>query len=164
MRNKRIIMVAPAAAALLAGSSGALAASPPASLSGHGHGTWSVTPSNPDTGKQHVLKGHGQFTIGAARIRGSITSPGFIANGDCGVSLRLVTATGSVTLTGHTPRSSSSYPTCVGAPYRFRFHTTKASGDLSGASYKGIGHFDLESASSSTTDSGTFTLKLKPLS
>ncbi|MGN6472336.1 MAG: hypothetical protein ACTHK4_01650 [Mycobacteriales bacterium] len=164
MRNKRVAtVVVSAGAALLVGASGALAASPPSSLSGHGHGTWSVTPSNPDTGKQHVLKGHGQFTIGAARIRGSITSPGFIANGDCTVSLRLVTSTGKLVLAGHTPRSSSSYPTCVGAPYRFHFHTTKASGDLAGASYKGIGHFDLENASSSSTDNGTFTLKLKPL-
>jgi hypothetical protein len=165
MQKTRATLVAVSATtALLAGASSAMASSPPSSLSGHGHGTWQVKPSNPDTGTQRILHGHGQFTIGAAKVRGSVTSPGFIANGDCGVSLKLVTATGSVSLTGHTKRSSSSYPTCVGAAYRFHFHTTKSSGDLSGASYKGIGHFDLENASSSSTDNGTFTLKLKPLS
>lgn len=164
MRDKRAVVVAAAAgAAILAATSNAVATSPPAGLSGHGHGTWQVSPGNPDTGTQRVLHGHGTFTIGKAKIRGSVTSPGFIANGDCTVSLRLVTATGKLAITGHTKRSSSSYPTCVGAAYRFRFHTTKASGDLAGASYKGIGHFDLENASSSTTDNGTFTLKLKPL-
>lgn len=166
MRDKRAtcVAVSAATAALLGGVSSAVAASPPASLSGHGHGTWQVKPSNPDTGTQRLLHGHGTFTIGKAKIRGSVTSPGFIANGDCTVSLRLVTATGSLKLAGHTKRSSSSNPTCVGAAYRFHFHTTKASGALAGASYKGIGHFDLENASSSTTDNGTFTLKLKPLS
>jgi hypothetical protein len=118
--------------------------------------------SNPDTGRQYLLRGHGTFSIGAAKIRGSITAPGFIANGACSVRLRLVTATGSVSLAGHT-KSTSPPPSCVGKSYRFHFHTTKASGDLSGASYKGIGHFDLESASSSSTDKGTFTLTLKAL-
>jgi hypothetical protein len=152
------------AAAALTGASAAHAASPPASLSGAGHGTWQVQPGNPDTGTQRLLHGHGTFTIGKAKVRGSVTSPGFIANGDCTVSLRLVTATGKLVLNGHTPRSSSSYPTCVGNTYRFRFHTVKASGDLTGASYKGVGHFDLENASSDVTDSGTFTLRLKPRS
>ncbi len=163
-KTRTAFVVATATAALLAGTTGAVASSPPASLSGHGHGNWQVKPSNPDTGTQRVLHGHGQFTVGAARIRGSITSPGFIAQGDCGVRLRLVTATGAVTLVGHSKQQPTSDVHCVGQPVRFHFHTTKASGDLAGASYKGIGHFDLENQSSSVTDKGTFTLRLKPLS
>jgi hypothetical protein len=164
MRDKRSTVVAVSAtAALLAGASAAVAASPPASLTGSGHGTWARMQSNPDTGKQYLLRGHGSFTIGAARIRGSVSAPGFIANGACSVRLRLVTATGSISLAGHT-KSTSPPPSCVGKSYRFRFHTTKASGDLSGASYTGIGHFDIEDQSASVTDKGTFTLRLKPAS
>lgn len=158
-----ILTISITAAALAATPSTLAAASPPAQLTGAGHGTWQVQPSNPDTGTQRMLHGHGKFSIGRAKVRGDITSPGFIANGDCVVSLRLVTRTGRLALTGHTKRSSSSYPTCVGGAYRFRFHTTKATGDLAGASYKGVGHFDLENASSDATGSGTFTLRLKPL-
>lgn len=161
MRDKRAALVGLAvAAAVVGGAPTAVAASPPASLAGHGHGTWQVKPSNPDTGTQRVVHGHGQFTIGAARVRGSVTSPGFIARGDCGVTLRLVTATGALTLVGHSKQQPSSDVHCVGQRVRFHFHETKSSGDLAGTSYKGIGRIDLETQSSDVTDKGTFTLKL----
>ena len=150
------------AGAALAGLPGAAVAAAPTSLTGSGHGSWTVKMSNPDTGKQHIVRGRGHFSIGDATIRGSITSPGFIANGDCGVSLTLKTADGSVGVVGHTKPSSGSYPTCVGASYRFRFHTANATGALAGRSYQGVGHFDLENSSSSSSG-GTFTLTLKPL-
>jgi hypothetical protein len=161
MARKRItVAVGSGVAAVLVGVSSAVAASPPASLTGSGHGTWQSTPTNPDTGVQRAVTGHGQFTIGAARIRGTVTSPGFIATGYCSVALRLVTKTGAIRVVGHSKKEPTSDVVCVGKPVRFHFHTTKASGDLAGASYKGIGHFDLENASSSSTGNGTFTLKL----
>ena len=163
MRGARIATLAVSIAAAALVSMPSALASAPTDLSGAGHGTWQLKPGNPDTGTQRILHGHGHFTIGKAKIRGSVTSPGFIANGACSVSLRLVTDNGALALTGHTKRTSSSYTTCVGDTYRFRFHTTKASGDLAGASYSGGGHFDLENASADVTDQGTFTLTLKPL-
>jgi len=163
MRGARVSTLALVVATAAAVGMPSALASAPANLRGAGHGTWQLKPSNPDTGMQRILHGHGRFSIGKAKIRGSITSPGFIANGACGVSLRLVTDTGSVSLTGHTKRTSSSYPTCVGDTYRFPFHSTGGTGDLADVDYKGIGHFDLENASSDATDNGTFTLRLRPL-
>jgi hypothetical protein len=158
-------LVGPLVAGLVLGSAAGASAADniPASLTGHGHGTWQVKPSNPDTGTQRLVRGHGRFSIGSAKVRGSVTSPGFIANGDCSVSLRLVTDSGSVKIVGHTKRSTSSHPSCVSEPYRFRFHTAKATGDLAAVNYKGIGHFDLENASGDVTDHGTVTLKLREL-
>jgi hypothetical protein len=134
-----------------------------AALTGHGQGAWHVLAGNPDTGTQRAVVGTAHFSIGAAKIRGDVTSPGFIANGDCSVSVRLVTAKGAITVLGHSQRTPSSYPTCIG-PFRFAFHTTKATGDLAGDAFKGVGHLDLEDQSVSATDKGTFTLTLSPLS
>lgn len=151
------------ASAAVLGGSVASAAPAISSLTGSGHGTWQAHVANPDTGVQRMLHGHGQFNVGAATVTGTVSSPGFIANGDCGVTLRLVTATGSVTLTGHSARSSSSYPNCIG-PFSFRFHSTKTGGRLAGKVYEGVGHLNLQNASAKVTDKGTFTLKLSPLS
>lgn len=159
---RRVTVVVLAMAAVLAGGAGAMAANTPPHLTGSGDGTWQVLPSNPDTGTQRNLHGSGHFTIGNAKVRGSVTSPGFIANGDCSVSVLLKTATGSIGVVGHSKRTSSSYPTCIG-PFRFAFHTVKASGDLAGDSFKGVGHLDLTDHSAKTTDHGTFTLKLSKL-
>jgi hypothetical protein len=148
------------AVALVTGMAGvAVADASTGHLTGDGRGTWKVQPGNPDTGTQRAITGRGHFSIGNATIRGSVTSPGFIANGACSVSISLKTATGSIGVVGQTKRTSSSYPTCLG-PFRFRFHTVKASGVLTGLSYTGVGRFNLKTASSSATDKGTFTLAL----
>ncbi|HWC33556.1 MAG TPA: hypothetical protein VG650_01900 [Mycobacteriales bacterium] len=164
MRTARtsVLAISMAGAALVSAPA-ALASSSPAHLTGSGHGTWQVQPGNPDTGTQRAVRGHGHFSIGDAKIRGSVSSPGFIANGSCSVAITLKTGDGSIGIVGHTKRSASSYPTCVGSAYRFRFHTVKAGGALAGESWSGIGHFDLENASSSATDHGSFMLKLKQL-
>ena len=161
MRVARGMAAATSLAAVALSAGVASAAGSSSRVTGHGHGSWQVKPGNPDTGTQRVLHGHGTFSIGAAKVRGSVTSPGFIANGACTVSVSLKTATGSIGVVGHSKRTSSSYPTCIG-PFRFQFHTVKASGDLAGVSYHGIGHLDLEDASTSATDHGAFTLTLKP--
>lgn len=157
---RRTMIAGSALAAVLAGGGSAVAASAaPAQLTGAGHGSWHTLPGNPDTGTQRAVVGAGHFSIGAAKLRGGVTSPGFIANGACSVSLRLVTANGSITIVGQSKRTSSSYPTCIG-PFGFAFHSTKATGDLAGEVFKGVGHLDLADQSTSVTDKGTFTLKL----
>lgn len=138
------------------------AAGTSAAVTGSGHGTWQSHVANPDTGVLRTLHGHGQFDIGAATVTGTVSAPGFIAKGDCGVTLRLVTATGSVTLSGHSKLTASSYPTCLG-PFRFSFHSAKATGKLAGKDYQGVGRLNLANASADATDHGTFTLKLSPL-
>lgn len=165
MRTTRSAILAVSVSAVaLAGLPSALASSPTAAhLRGSGHGTWKVKPSNPDTGTQHVVRGHGHFSIGDAKIHGSVTSPGFIANGACSVAMTLDIGDGSVGVVGHSKHTSTSYPNCIG-PFRFRFHTVKASAVLAGESWKGVGHLDLENASSDATDHGSFTLKLRPVS
>jgi hypothetical protein len=163
MTVRRLVVTAAATTAVLAGATTAYAVNSPAHLKGNGSGTWTVMPSNPDTGTQRVVHGRGHFGFGAAKIRGSVTSPGFIANGDCSVSITLKNGGGSSGIVGHSKRTPSSYPTCIG-PFRFHFHTVKASGFLTGDSYKGVGRFDLATESSDMTDQGTFTLKLSKLS
>lgn len=160
VRGTTTMAISVAAIALATGV--AAGSTAPASLTGHGSGTWHTLAGNPDTGTQRAVVGAGHFSFGSAKVRGGVTSPGFIANGDCSVSLRLVTATGSITVVGHSQRTSSSYPTCVG-PFSFAFHTTKATGDLAGDKLKGVGHLDLENRSVSVTDKGAFTLKLAPV-
>ena len=71
-----------------------------------------------------------------------------------------MTAKGSITIAGHSKQTSSSYPTCLG-PFNFPFHTTKATGNLAGKSYKGLGHLDLVEHSANVTDNGTFKMKLR---
>jgi hypothetical protein len=161
IRGTTTIAVSLAATALATGV--AVGSTASASLTGHGRGTWHTLPGNPDTGTQRAVVGAGHFSFGSAKVRGGVSSPGFIANGDCSVSLRLVTAKGSIAVVGHSKRTSSSYPTCIG-PFNFAFHTTKALGDLAGDSFKGVGHLDLEDQSANATDNGAFTLKLSPVS
>ena len=157
---RRTMIAGSALAAVLAGGGSAVAASAaPAQLTGAGHGSWHTLPGNPDTGTQRAVVGAGHFSIGAAKVRGGVTSPGFIANGACSVSLRLVTANGSITIVGQSNRTSSSYPTCIG-PFGFAFHSTKATGDLAGDSLSGVGRFVLTDASNAAYDHGTFTLTL----
>jgi hypothetical protein len=158
MNARRFAVAAAAASVIAAGAGSAMAAGQTfGDLNGHGHGTWTAKPSNPDTGMQRVVKGHGHFTIGDATIRGYVTSPGFIASGSCSVSMTLNVGDGSIGVVGHSKRVSPP-PNCIGG-FSFRFHTVKASGVLLGKSYTGVGHFDLEDSSSSSP--GTFTLTLK---
>jgi hypothetical protein len=145
--------------ALGGGAAAASASAPPAHLSGHAHGTWQAKASNPDVGTQRLLRGHGQFTIGAAKVRGSVTAPGFISSGGCAVTLKLLTPTGSVTLGGKS-KSTTPPAKCIG-PFTFRYHTVSSSGSLKGAKYTGRGRLDLVAKSSSSTSGGTFTLRLR---
>jgi hypothetical protein len=110
------------------------------------------------------LHGHGHFSIGKAKIRGTITEPGFVANGYCSVAIRLVTGTGALSVVGHSKLEGRDTLNCHGAPIRFRFHTTNASGDLAGSSYRGVGHYDVEDNSTDSTVDQTFTLKLRTVS
>ena len=110
-----------------------------------------------------VLHGHGNFSIGEATIRGSVSAPGFVYEGSCRVSVRLATAGGAIKIVGHSAVRSrdADKPICDGHHFRFHFHTAKATGDLDGATYKGVGLFDLKDASNDETDHGTFTLLLR---
>jgi hypothetical protein len=158
--RRTTIAVSLAATAL---ATGVAAASAPASLTGHGQGTWKVKPNNiPDVGTQEILGGHGHFTIGKARILAEVDAPGFVVEGSCHVSVRLFTDGGSIRLLGHSKvQSRADGSICDGHDFRFHFHTKAATGDLAGKSYQGVGRFDLEGASA---DHGTFTLKLSNLS
>lgn len=148
------------AAVVAAGVVGAEAgaASPP-HLTGTGHGVWKLQPSNPDTGKLRIVTGRGHFSVGDASIRGTVSSPGFIASGECSVRLRLVTSRGAVTLTGHSKRATPP-PTCIG-PFRFHFTAAQGTGNLAGTTYQGVGRIGLKDASSTAADHGAFTLTLR---
>jgi hypothetical protein len=162
MRNLRSSIVAAGVTAITLGSLvPAFAADSATHLKGHGHGTWQLKPSNPDTGTQRILRGHGHFSVGDAKVRGSVLAPGFVIEGSCHVSLRLVTNGGSIKVVGHSKVQSRSDGTiCDGTDVRFRFHTTAGTGDLAGASYGGAGRVTLTDASADG-DHGGFTLKLR---
>jgi hypothetical protein len=166
MRNvRRTVMAGAAVAAVVAGGADAAAASAPGQLTGHGQGTWSVKPNNiPDVGTQELLRGHGHFSIGDATIRGVVAVPGFVVEGSCNVSARLMTDTGALRIVGHSKvESRSGGAICAGREFRFHFHTTGATGDLAGSSYQGVGRFNLKDAAGGAADHGNFTLTLSKL-
>jgi len=136
----------------------------PSVLTGDGQGTFQETQNSAaDLPTKRALDGHGTFSIGKARIRGVVVAPGFVYEGSCRVAIRLVTDTGAIKVVGHSPVRSrdGDKPICDGHKFRFHFHTTKATGDLEGASYQGIGLFNATDASSEVPDNGNFTLKLR---
>jgi hypothetical protein len=158
------MLAAMTAIAALGGAPNALASDPPSVLTGDGHGRFTVTQTNiADAGTERVLHGHGDFSIGDARIRGVVSAPGFVYEGSCYARVRLVTDDGAIKIVGHSQVRSrdGDKPICDGHHFRFRFHTTNASGNLADASYKGVGLFDLTDASNDETDHGTFTLLLR---
>lgn len=159
---RRTAAVLSSAAAILCGGMSAVAAgAASAPLTGSGHGTWQQKPTNPDVGTTRVVHGHGHFSIGDATIRGTVSAPGFVIAGSCNVKAVLTTATGSVTIVGHSKvESRSDGSICDGHKFRFHFHTTKATGDLAGDSLAGVGRFVLTDASNAAYDHGTFTLTL----
>jgi hypothetical protein len=157
-------VVISAAMAALAGMPHALATDAPSVLTGGGHGRFHVRPNNlPDTGTQRIVRGHGHFSIGAAKIRGVVSAPGFVREGSCGVSLRLATDTGTLKIVGHSQVRSrdGDQPICDGHDFRFRFHTANARGALAEADYRGVGILDLEDASNEAVDRGTFKVLLR---
>lgn len=148
--------------AALVGMPSALAGDAPSLLTGDGRGHWTVKPNNvPDTGTVRRLHGHGHFSIGKAKIRGTITEPGFVAEGYCSVAIRLVTNTGAIKVVGHSKKEGRDTLNCNGAPIQFHFHTTKAKGDLAGTKYRGVGVYDVEDSSTDTEADQTFTLMLR---
>jgi hypothetical protein len=165
MRGVRVSTIAIAAAmASFVGAPSALGAEAPPVLTGDGQGTFKVTQTNiADAGTERPVRGHGDFSIGAATIRGVVSAPGFVYEGACHARFRLVTDTGAIKVVGYGKVRSrdGDKPICDGHHFRFRFHTTKARGDLADASYKGVGVFDLEDASTDDYDHGTFTLVLR---
>jgi hypothetical protein len=167
MRNvRRIVLASSTAVAVVGGAASAFAASQaPPQLVGHGQGGWSVKPNNiPDVGTQETVRGHGHFSIGDATIGGVVAVPGFVVQGSCNVSARLVTDSGAIRIVGHSKvESRSGGAICAGREFRFRFHTTGATGDLAGSSYQGVGRFDLQDAAGGAADHGNFTLRLSRL-
>jgi hypothetical protein len=166
MRAPRLAMLTGSViAAALIGMPTALAATaPPSVLTGDGQGSFEVTQTSAADGPTvRVLRGHGEFSIGAATIRGVVSAPGFVYEGSCRASVRLVTADGAIKIAGHSQVRSRSgdKPICDGHHFRFHFHTVKATGDLADASYKGVGLFDLKDATDDMSDGGTFTLMLR---
>jgi hypothetical protein len=165
MRGRRVSTLAiTAAMATLIGAPSALAAEAPSLLTGDGEGAFKVTQTNiADAGTERVIRGHGDFSIGKAKIRGVVAAPGFVYEGSCRASVRLITDTGAVKIVGHSQVRSrgGDKPMCDGHHFRFHFHTAKARGDLADANYKGVGLFDLKDASSQDYDHGTFTLLLR---
>ena len=156
---RRVVAVSLVATAL---ASGVAAAATSNQLTGHGAGTWTLKPANPDVGTTRVVRGGGHFSIGDAKVRGTVTAPGFVIEGSCGVVLRLVTGTGSIKVVGHSKTETRSGGLiCDGHDFRFHFHTTKATGDLAGMSFKGVGRAELTDKSNDVYDKGSFTLKLR---
>jgi hypothetical protein len=167
MRNvRRMVIAGSTAVAVVGGAASAFAASQaPPQLMGHGQGGWSVKPNNiPDVGTQEIVRGHGHFAIGNATIHGVVSVPGFVVQGSCNVSARLVTGTGAIRIVGHSKvESRSGGAICAGRQFRFHFHTTGATGDLAGSSYQGVGQLNLKDAAGGAMDHGNFVLTLTKL-
>jgi hypothetical protein len=84
---------------------------PQHALAGTGTGTYATGSDLPDVGTAYRLQGSGTFAgLGPVTITGSVHTPGFIANGQAGGTLKFSRGHASVTvqLTGLTQPGSSS--------------------------------------------------------
>jgi hypothetical protein len=124
-------------------------------LHGHLHGSYTIVPSNPDTGTQYDLSGSGYIHgLGQVTATAELRSVGFIGNGHATGTLTLQTANGTVTLQLVGP----SQPGFAPLPNHFHYTIVSATGADTGM--HGSGTIDLQLQPNSSGTGGTFTMNL----
>jgi hypothetical protein len=125
--------------------------------SGQGKGTYTTTPSNPDTGSDYLLTGTGNFlNVTNAKITGSVNSPGNVSQGYAEGTITFTNAKGSVTLALVGPEQTA-FPLFPG-----HFIYTVENGTGAYAHVNGSGTLTLtlhQTAVHGSTSQGTFTLE-----
>lgn len=124
-------------------------------LHGNLQGSYTIVPSNPDTGRQYDLSGSGYIHgLGQVTATGELHSTGFILNGHATGTLTLQNANGTVTLQLVGP----SQPGFAPLPNHFDYTIVSATGSYTGM--QGSGTIDLHLQPNSSGTGGTFTVKL----
>ena len=138
MRNLLVVATTGALSALLS----ATPASAAVTVQGTVAGTYSSTPTNPDTGHAYKLTAHGHTSLGATTAKGTVQGPGNVASGRCSARLTLTTSKGTIIVALRSQKQVKSFASCRDG-FAFDWHTAKATGGYEGASPSGTGTLTL---------------------
>ena len=105
-------------------------------------GTYSSTPSNPDTGHAYKLTARGHTSLGSTTARGTVQGPGNVATGRCTARLTLATSKGTIVVALRSQKQVKSFASCRNG-FAFNWHTARATGDYQGSSPSGTGTLTL---------------------